>query len=180
MLTRLAFALALWTVLALPAHAEVKEAGPDHLLVQDTREIHASPEKLYATLVSIGHWWNSEHTYSNDASHLSIQPEAGGCFCERWAKQSVAHGHVIWANPGHLLRLDTALGPLQNMAVQGVMTFTLKPTPNATTLQFEYRVNGSSVSGLDKLAAPVNDVLMDQLQRLQRYAETGKSEPVKP
>ncbi|WP_430392013.1 SRPBCC family protein [Dyella sp. 20L07] len=167
-------------LLASSAHAEVKDASADHLLLTDSREVHVSPDKVYAALVDIGHWWNSEHTYSQDATHLSIQPDAGGCFCERWGNQSVAHGRVIWAAPGHLLRLDTALGPLQSMAVQGVMTFTLKPAPGGTTLQFEYRVNGTNSSGLDKLAPTINDVLMDQLQRLQRYAETGKSKPAPP
>ncbi len=87
---------------------------------------------------------------------------------------------MIWANPSHLLRLDTALGPLQNMAVQGVMTFALKPAADGTTLQFEYRVNGASQSGLDKLAPDIDGVMMEQLQRLQRYAETGKADAGKP
>jgi len=155
------------------ASAAVKEAAPDHLLIQDNRTIHAPPDKLYAALTDIGRWWNGDHTYSGDASHLSLKAEAGGCFCERWNDQSVEHGRVIWAAPGHLLRLDTALGPLQGLAVQGVMTFTLKPVSDGTALQFEYRVNGSAASGLDKMAAPVNGVLMEQLQRLQRYTEDG-------
>ncbi|RDI99125.1 ATPase [Dyella solisilvae] len=173
-------AAVLLSLLAAGTHAAVTKAAPDQLLIQDTRTIHASPEKLYAALVDIGHWWNGEHTYSGDASHLSLKAEADGCFCERWGNQSVAHGRVIWAAPGHVLRLDTALGPLQGMAVQGVMTFTLKPAPEGASLQFEYRVNGSSGSGLDKVAQPVNEVLMEQLQRLQRYAETGAAAPAKP
>ena len=165
---------------ALAAHAEVKEAAPDHLLIQDARTIHAPPEKLYAALIDVAKWWNSEHTYSGDASHLSLKAEAGGCFCERWNDQSVQHGRVIWAAPGHLLRMDAALGPFQAMAVQGVLTFTLKPAPEGTALALEYRVNGSSASGLDKIAPVANGMLMGQLQRLQRYAETGKSAPAKP
>lgn len=177
---RISVVVALLVGLASTAHAEVKEAGADHFLSQDTRTVHVAPAKLYAALIDVGHWWNGKHTYSGDAAHLSIQAEAGGCFCERWNDQSVAHGRVIWANPNHLLRLDTALGPLQNMAVQGVMTFALKPAPDGTTLQLEYRVNGASNSGLDKLAPDVDKVLMEQLQRLQAYAETGKSESAKP
>ncbi|MDR3443965.1 MULTISPECIES: SRPBCC domain-containing protein [unclassified Dyella] len=163
----------LLSLVTLSAYAEVKEATSDHLLILDSRTIHAPPDKLYAALTDVGHWWNSEHTYSGDASHLSLKAEAEGCFCERWDGQSVEHGRVIWAAPGHVLRLDTALGPLQSMAVTGVMTFTLKSTPGGTTLQFEYRVNGASGSALDKVAPVVNEVLTDQLQRLQRYAETG-------
>lgn len=174
-----AFALlaALSAVATANAHAEVKASGVDHLLIVSARTIHASPDKVYAALIDIGHWWDSEHTFSGKAANLTLQPEAGGCFCERWDAQSVAHGRVIWANPGHLLRLDTALGPLQNMAVQGVMTFSLKPAGDGTALQFEYRVNGSSASALDKLAPGIDGVLMAQLQRLQGYAETGNSTP---
>lgn len=89
------------------------------------------------------------------------------------------HGRVIWASPAHLLRMDSALGPLQSLAVQGVMTFTLKPAPEGSALQLEYRVNGSSASSLDKLAPAVNSMLTEQLERLQRYAESGKASPGK-
>ncbi|WP_266184194.1 SRPBCC family protein [Dyella humicola] len=177
---RISVIVALLMGLSCATHAEVKETNADHLLLQDSRVVHAPPAKLYAALVDVGHWWSSKHTFSGEAGHLSLQAEAGGCFCERWNDQSVAHGHVIWANPSHLLRLDTALGPLQNMAVQGVMTFALKPAADGTTLQFEYRVNGASQSGLDKLAPDIDGVMMEQLQRLQRYAETGKADAVKP
>lgn len=173
-------AAVLLSLFALDANAEVKEAAPDHLLIQDSRTVHAPPDKLYAALIDVAKWWNGEHSYSGDASHLSLKAEAGGCFCERWGNQSVEHGRVMWAAPGHLLRLDTALGPLQAMAVQGVLTFTLKPAPDGTALQLEYRVNGSSASGLDKIAPAVNGVLMEQLERLQRYADGGKSAPAKP
>jgi len=165
---------------SMSVHAEVKESGADHLLIVNARTIHASPDKVYAALTDIGHWWDSEHTFSGDAANLSMQPSAGGCFCERWGAQSVAHGQVIWANPGHLLRLESALGPLQSMAVQGVMTFALKPSGDGTALQFEYRVNGSGSSGLDKVAPTVDGVLMEQLGRLQQFAESGKAGAVKP
>ncbi|RAO76395.1 SRPBCC family protein [Dyella jiangningensis] len=167
-------------VLPTAARAEVKEASADHLLIVDARIVHAPPDKVYAALIDVGQWWDSQHTYSGHAANLGIESSAGGCFCERWGTQSVAHGRVIWANPGHLLRLDTALGPLQSMAVGGVMTFTLKPADSGTALQFEYRVNGSGSSGLDKLAPNVDGMLMAQLQRLQRYVESGKAPPAKP
>ena len=178
---RALFLLAI-AALACPmgVRAEVKESAADHALFVNARTIHASPDKVYTALIDIGHWWDSQHTYSGDAANLSLQASAGGCFCERWASQGVEHGRVIWANPGHLLRLDTALGPLQGMAVEGVMTFALKPSGDGTALQFEYRVNGSSASGLDKLAPDVDGVLMQQLQRLQHYAETGSAAPIKP
>jgi uncharacterized protein YndB with AHSA1/START domain len=173
-------AIAVAVVLSLcaaGAQAEVKEATADHFLIQDSRVIHAPPDKVYAALTDVSLWWNGEHTNSGDASHLSLKAEAGGCFCERWDNQSVEHARVVLAAPARALRLDGALGPMQSMAVASVMTFALKPAPDGTTLQFEYRVNGSSASALDQIGPIANQVMMDQLQRLQRYAETGKSPP---
>ncbi|WP_109124678.1 SRPBCC domain-containing protein [Dyella sp. C11] len=167
----------LLSLCAFEAQAEVKDASADHFLIQDSRTIHAPPDKLYAAITDVAHWWNSEHTYSGDASHLSLKADAGGCFCERWDNQSVEHMRVIWVSPPKALRLKGALGPLQSMAVDGVMTFALKPTADGTTLQFEYRVNGSSHSNLDKIAPMANEMLMDQLQRLQHYVESGKPAP---
>jgi len=162
------------------SQAAVKQAASDSLLIQDNRVLHVTPAKAYAALSDVAHWWDSEHTWSSNAANLSLKPEAGGCFCERWNDNSVQHMQVLAAIKDHQLRLEGGLGPLQGMAVQGVMTFTLKPTGVGSTLSFEYRVSGASGSGLDKLAAGVNSVLMQQLDRLQRYAETGKADATKP
>lgn len=179
---RLSSILAFTVLSALPVlgHAAVKQARSDSLLIQDHRALHVTPAQAYTALVDVAHWWNSQHTWSGNAANLSLVPEAGGCFCERWSNNSVQHMQVLWASKDHLLRLQGGLGPLQDMAVQGVMTFALKPDGKGSTLSFEYRVNGASGSGLDKLAADVDEVLMQQLDRLQRYAETGRPDPVKP
>lgn len=174
------FAFTLLCGLPVLSHAAVKQASSDSLLIQDSRPLRVTPAQAYAALVDVAHWWNSQHTWSGSAANLSLKPEAGGCFCEQWKDNSVQHMQVLWASKNHLLRLQGGLGPLQDMAVQGVMTFALKPNGDGSTLSFEYRVNGASGSGLDKLAADVDDVLMQQLDRLQRYAETGKPDPVKP
>ena len=73
-----------------------------------------------------------------------------------------------------VVRLSAALGPLQNKAVNGVLTFLLKADEGGTSLTVGYRVNGSSASALDKDAAAVDAVLATQVQRLKRYVETGK------
>ena len=44
-------------------------------------------------------------------------------------------------------------------------------------MQFDYRVNGVAQSAFDKLAPAVNAMLSEQLDRLQRYAETGNGTP---
>jgi uncharacterized protein YndB with AHSA1/START domain len=156
------------------AHAEVKAAASDGFLIVHSARIEASPARIYALLPAIGRWWSSSHTYSGDAANLTLDPAAGGCFCERWKDGAVAHGRVILAMRDQMLRIDTALGPLQGKAVTGVLTFLLVPDSNATLLTLTYRVNGASGSALDKDAPAVDGVLGEQFARFTRLVETGK------
>ncbi|MEZ5460317.1 hypothetical protein [Dokdonella sp.] len=160
-----------------PAMAEVKEASADHFHLAFTATIAASPTKVYALLPHVEKWWSAEHTWSGDAAHLSLKPEAGGCFCERWQGNSVEHGRVIMALKDQTLRLDSALGPLQEFALKGILDFGLTEMENgATEMLVDYRVNGSDASGLDQFAPAVDEVLGMQLERLLRYIDTGNPE----
>jgi uncharacterized protein YndB with AHSA1/START domain len=173
---RIAFALATATFAPL-AHAEIKESGADAFFLTYSRTVAASTAKAYGDIVQVARWWDSEHTYSGKAANLSIRPEAGGCFCEKWKNGSVEHGEVLMAMPGKVLRLRTALGPLQERALTGILTFWLRNEDSTTTLTVEYRVNGANASGLDQLAPSVDDVLGTQVERLRRYIATGNPEP---
>ena len=169
-------------ILALAAgsvRAEVKVATSDAFVIAYSQRIAAAPARVYAALSGIDAWWNSAHTWSGDAANLSLKAEAGGCFCERWKDGSVEHGRVIMAMPNKLLRVQTALGPLQARAVTGVLTFQLAPEDKdgavATMLTLTYVVNGAGSSALDKSAPAVNEVLGEQFGRLVRFIETGKA-----
>jgi len=172
---RLPFALALCAFAPL-AHAEVKESSADAFFLAYEGPVAAPTSKAYADITQIGKWWNSEHTYSGKSVNLTLKPEAGGCLCERWKDGSVEHGEVLMAMPGKVLRLRTALGPLQERALTGILTFWLKNEDSATKLTVEYRVNGASTSGLDQLAPSVDEVLAEQVARLRRYIATGNPE----
>jgi uncharacterized protein YndB with AHSA1/START domain len=165
---------------AAATHAEIKAAASDGFLIVHSRRIDAGPARIYALLPAIGRWWSSSHTYSGNAANLTLDPEAGGCFCERWKDGAVAHGRVILALRDRLLRIDTSLGPLQSKAVTGVLSFELAPDGNATVLTLAYRVNGSSESALDKDAPAVDRVLGEQFARLTRLVETGKPDSPAP
>ena len=162
------------------AHAEIKAAASDGFLIVHSARIDAGPARIYALLPAIGRWWSSSHTYSGDAANLTLDPQAGGCFCERWKDGAVAHGRVILAMRDQLLRIDTALGPLQSKAVTGVLTFQLVPDGKATVLTLTYRVNGASGSALDKDAPAVDRVLGEQFARFTRLVETGKADAPAP
>jgi len=73
-----------------------------------------------------------------------------------------------------LLRLNTALGPLQGKAVTGVLSAQVKPDDKATLLTVAYRVNEAAASALDKDAPAVDRVFGEQVARLARFAATGK------
>lgn len=172
----LALLLILNGALIAGARGEVKSAAADGFVVVHTRRIEAAPAKVYAALPQIGRWWNGEHSYSGDSANLSLKAEAGACFCERWKDGEVEHGRVIMVMRDEVLRLQTALGPLQGRAVNGVLTFQLKPEDGAkaTLLTLTYTVNGAGSSALDKSAAAVDGVLNEQVQRLGSFVETGK------
>ncbi|HEV7490737.1 MAG TPA: hypothetical protein VGO25_08020 [Rhodanobacteraceae bacterium] len=181
-MNRITLAIALMSCLSpIMAHAEVKQSAADGFFLTFSGPVAASTAKAYADVTQIQRWWSSEHTYSGKAANLSIKPEAGGCFCERWKDGSAEHGRVVMALPGKLLRLETSLGPLQELALKGMLSFWIKTEDSATTLTVEYRVNGSSGSGLDQYAPNVDEVLGAQVDRLRRYIATGNPDaPVAP
>lgn len=168
---------AIGALLASSASAEVSEAAGDHFLIGFSARVEAPSAKVYVALSEVARWWSAEHTWSGTAANLSLKPEAGGCFCERWADGSAEHGRVVMAIKNEMLRLDAALGPLQESALDAVLTFSLKPMEDDTTrLDVDYRVNGSSASGLDRIAPVVDNVLAAQIDRLLRYIDTGKAD----
>ena len=157
------------------AHAEVKVATPDAIQILFNERIAAPPSAVYAAIGQVERWWDGAHSYSGDAANLSLAMQPGGCWCERWAGGAVEHARVIMLMRDQVVRVEGAFGPLQNLGVTAVMTFLLKAEDGGTTaLTVGYRVNGSSASGLDKLATPVDGVLGAGVQRLKRYVETGK------
>ena len=159
-------------------HAEVRQSAADSFLVAFSEPVAATPAKAYADLAQVQRWWDSEHTWSGKAANLSLKPEAGGCFCERWKDGSVEHGRVVMALPGKLLRIETALGPLQEFALKGILTFWIRTADDGSTrLELEYRVNGASTSGLDETAPKVDEVLGEQFARLVRWIDNGDPEP---
>jgi len=139
--------------------------------------VNASPEQVWQALTQLPRWWSDDHTYSGQAARMNLDAQAGGCWCERWGEgNSVEHGRVLHALPPRSLRLRSALGPLQELPVDGVLTFSVLTQETQTVLRLTYRVAGASDAGLDKLAPQVDRVLGQQFRRLIRFAETGKAD----
>jgi uncharacterized protein YndB with AHSA1/START domain len=150
--------------LALPqaAGAEVMLAAADAMHIRHQYRIDAPAAQAWESLIHPERWWPADHTWSGKRESLSIDATAGGCYCERWAGGSAEHGSVIMAIPGKLLRLSAALGPLQEMAVSGVLTITLAAQDGVTVADVSYRVSGDAAHKLDELAPIVDQVLGQQ------------------
>ncbi len=171
---------ALLPLAAAPALAAVSNATPSGFLVTIKQTLRTSPKTAFTQLQQVGSWWNGEHTYSGKATAMTLELRAGGCFCERWDGSSVEHGRVIYVARDKAVRIEAALGPLQEMAVKGIMHFALEPAGDDTVVTLTYRVRGSPDAALDKLAATVDRVLAEQMTRFQRFVETGAPAPVAP
>jgi len=160
---------------AAAASAEVADVADNGFALKQTVTVSAAPDRAWAALVDVGKWWSSDHTYSGDAANLSLDARPGGCWCEKLpGKAGVEHMTVLFADPGKLLRLKGGLGPLQAMAVSAVMTWTFKPSDKGTVVEITYLVGGYSRGGFKDLAPGVDGVLRSQVERYQRYVDTGK------
>jgi uncharacterized protein YndB with AHSA1/START domain len=172
-----AIALQLLAALAMPALAETSNVSPAGFVSSFREEVKAAPDDVWKAIVALPRWWNNEHTWSGQASNMSLDLQAGGCWCERWGGgQSVQHGRVVLVQPGRVIRLDASLGPLQELAVNGVLTIVTSAQDGKTFLRLTYRVAGNADAGLEKLAPVVDQVLAVQYRRLKSLVETGKAD----
>lgn len=168
--------------LASPAQAKVAEVSDRGFVIRHIVQVPASAEEVWAVLVKPSEWWDSAHTWSSSAANLSIDPRAGGCFCEilpntaspkAAPRGSVEHMRVIYAERPRALRMSGALGPLQADAASGILTVQLKPGENGpgekgggTQILLEYVVGGYVRTPFEKLAPAVDGVLGEQVRRL--------------
>jgi len=160
------------------ATAEIIDSARDGFSLRMVVEIDARPSEVYDSIVKdIGHWWDSAHTFSGNSLNLSLEDEPNGCFCESLDPVGgVQHGRVVFASRGKRLRLIGGLGPLQELAIVGTLSFDFQRHEDGTRLTMTYRVGGYHPEGLASLAPPVDAVLKVQLTRLESYIEKGKTE----
>ena len=150
--------------------AAVTDIRENAFSIESTATLKAPPATVYRELAQVSRWWDPAHTWSGSAANLSLQLQAGGCFCEKLSGGgSVQHGRVINVQPAVLLRLDAPLGPLQEMPVSGVLTFKLAPSAGGTLVTMTYRVSGAFTMDSAKLAPIVDSVLATQLERLRAH-----------
>jgi uncharacterized protein YndB with AHSA1/START domain len=174
MKTRTLPASLLLALVSWPAHAAVLEVQPTLFVIESTATTKAAPATVYRALTRISGWWDPAHTWSGSAKNLSLDARAGGCWCEKLASGgSVQHARVIWAQPGKKMKLEGAFGPLQDMVVDALLTFTLEPDGAGTRIKLTFRSAGTFTMDSAKLAPGVDFVLGSQLKRLATFADGG-------
>ena len=170
------FALAL--MLSHPACAAVDGVGDSGFALSETVHVAAPPARVYDAFVMPSHWWSAEHSYSHDAANFTLDPRAGGCWCEKLPDGgSVQHMTVAVVMPGKMIRLLGALGPFQAWGVTGALTVTFKPAADGgTDLLATYNMGGYSKTGFAGGAQAADGVLGENFARLKSFVETGAPE----
>lgn len=188
------FAFAALALIAAPAQAEIVARSDSGFVIRHVAEVTASPEDAWKQLVAPADWWNAEHSFSGDASNLSLDPRAGGCFCEAlpgegekgWLnpRGGVEHMRVVLVERNKALRMVGALGPLQSEALAATLTITLKPVDGGTRLTWEYVVGGFMRYKPEQIVPAVDRVIGEQISRLAdklgRKTPAGPSAAPKP
>ncbi|MCT2400143.1 SRPBCC family protein [Novosphingobium mangrovi (ex Huang et al. 2023)] len=170
-------AISVLACLGVPAAAKVAQVSDQGFVVRHLVEVPVDVDEAWDTLLKPAGWWDSDHTWSGDAANLSIDPRAGGCFCEilpnpvspnAAPRGSVEHMRVVYIERPRVLRMVGALGPLQADAVNGTLTIQLKAADGGkrTQVLLEYVVGGYARAPYPKLASAVDGMLGEQVEHL--------------
>lgn len=166
-------AVILLALCASAGFAEVESSSPGGFVVVNVEEVPVDPGTAWRALIQdVDRWWPKDHTWWGEASTLSIEAVAGGCFCERDGARQARHMEVVFVDPPKLLRMAGGLGPLQGMGLHGALDWRLEPleegeegeegAPGGTRITLRYQVGGYAPSDLSELAPVV-----DRVQGLQ-------------
>lgn len=180
---------ALIAAIASPTHAEVKTVTDTGFNVVHIAEVAAEPDVIWKRLIAPKSYWSKAHSWSGTSDGFYIDAQAGGCFCELFQEKgvdgktkttgSVEHMRVIFAQPGKVLRMQGALGPLQSEAVLGTLTVAMEPLKDGkgTKLSFSYVVGGHMRYKVADIAPAVDKVLGEQFKTLiEPFASKGVEE----
>jgi len=149
------------------AQAEVISSSGTGFQLAHEAQSSRSPDELFARLMEPSQWWDPEHSYSGDASNLSMADEAGAYWREDWRGGSVIHGQVLQVIQGKMLMLSAPFGPLAATGAKCIWTISLEPSKEGgTVIKSTHRVVGGPETGLAELSGPVDFVMGRGIQRL--------------
>lgn len=169
-------AIALFAAFAGDARAEVRDSAANGFTIENSQVVPVDAATAWAALVNdVGQWWPKDHTWWGEASRLSIQPRAGGCFCELDGPRQAWHMTVTFVDPGKTLRMTGGLGPLQGMGLDGALEWRLAQAEDGTRITLWYRAGGYTPDDLSKFVAVVDRVQGQQLGGLADYLRAQAS-----
>ncbi len=152
------------------ARAEVVDSSTGGFATHNSAVVAADRRAVWDALIHPEGWWS--HTWSNDSANLSLEPRAGGCFCETlpdtagWGEGSVEHMRVITVMPGSTLRMAGSLGPLQPEGLAGTLTVTLEDVDGGTRINWDYVTGGQARFPAVQIAPVVDRVQSEFLAAL--------------
>lgn len=161
-----------------PAFAEIKAQGDNGFNVVHVAVIDAQPEVIWKRLITPKEYWSKTHSWSGSVDGFTLDPRAGGCFCELIQEKdakgkmktigSVEHMRVIFAQPNKVLRMQGALGPLQSEAILGTLTVAINPRKDGigTLVSFSYVAGGYMRYKVADIAPAVDKVIGEQFAEL--------------
>lgn len=159
------------------AGAEVQVASPDGFIVENEETVPVEPPLAWESLIEdVDLWWPKDHTWWGESSTLSIDPRAGGCFCEISGDRQAQHLMVTHVDPPTLLRLTGGLGPLQAKGLHGALEWRLEPVPEGSRITLRYQVGGFTPEDLSEFAPVVDRVQALQLGGLARHLREPTAE----
>ena len=164
-MTKWVFSTALF-LLSAAALADVISKGDTGFTLVITGEVKTTPVEAYDQFIRIEEWWLKGHTWYGKSENLSIEPRAGGCFCEISGDNQVLHMLVSYVQPGVELKMVGGLGSLQMMGVHGGMSWRFEPMADGTRIIQPYNVTGYAPGGLKDVADIVDSIQTSQLNAL--------------
>lgn len=170
-MTRILLAAAALTF-ASTTHAAVLDKSAAGFTIENTVTVPVEPKAAWRAFVhDVDRWWPKDHSWWGKDGRFSIDPRAGGCFCEVSGKRSAQHMRVAFVDPPHTMRLLGALGPLQGMGLDGAMEWKFEPVDGGTKITLRYVAGGYTTTDLVKFAPIVDQVQGIQLNRLAAYLQ---------
>lgn len=167
--------IAVVLLLASPGfvNSEVQSIAETGFILENKIQVAADAATTWQAFVEeVDNWWPKDHSWWLEEGTFSIEPYAGGCFCERASDgRSAEHMHIAFVDPGKALGMTGGLGPLQGMGMFGALTFTFTEIENGTQVTMTYQVNGINPDGFEQLAPIVDTVQGLQIGGLQRFLE---------
>jgi uncharacterized protein YndB with AHSA1/START domain len=135
--------LAILLLVSPPAGARVLHSSAGGFTLENTVTVPVDAGTAWTALVEqVDAWWPKDHSWFGKDGRFTIEPRAGGCFCEIAGPRQSMHMLVTYADPGRLLRMTGGLGPLQGMGLSGALEWRFETTADGTRITLHYVAGG--------------------------------------